>query len=615
MSTRKEWKERARENLKRHYLLLVVLCLISSLVGLEYRGELISFGLSSGVRPENVAESGTVSLPGNLMDAWEMLVGSNVTGGADIALKQLWERLGQEEVRLGPVSLGRTRGVLASLVNAVSSGPVLVRIYAAVRNAVQARSPAQAVLVLLALFVYLALFGALMTAIYVVFRRVILEARTYEKVPLQRFLFLLRTRKWIHAARCILWSWLMLGLWALTIVGGFIKYFAFRMVPYIVAENPFIGAREAVALSERMMRGHKWECCKLEFSFLLWQALGILTGGVVSIFYTNPYHLATMAEYYAELRRQAREKKLPGADLLWDDYLYERADPDILRAAYRDVAEPVELPRQTGVRGFLADKLGVVLTNDPEEAAFEAAMERNARYYRSRLVVEGKAYPDRLSPFLAKPLSLPKWLEDLPLPQSLEIHPLRHYALSNLVLIFFFFCGIGWVWEVGLHLLQTGEIVNRGVMHGPWLPIYGVGTVLGLTLLYRLRSRPVVLFFAAILLAGVMEYVTGWALEQLYGGVKWWDYSGYFLNLHGRICAEGLLTFGVGGLVTIYVVAPLADDLLLRLRPRWRTTLAAVLIVLFLLDMLSSFRSPNTGKGVTDIEAAAPPHTNVSEIR
>ena len=37
--------------------------------------------------------------------------------------------------------------------------------------------------------------------------------------------------------------------------------------------------------------------------------------------------------------------------------------------------------------------------------------------------------------------------------------------------------------------------------------------------------------------------MTSVMMEWTSGGMKWWDYSGYFLNLHGRICAEGLLVF------------------------------------------------------------------------
>lgn len=47
------------------------------------------------------------------------------------------------------------------------------------------------------------------------------------------------------------------------------------------------------------------------------------------------------------------------------------------------------------------------------------------------------------------------------------------YSLQTLILLFFTFSFIGWVWEVSLHLFGSGVFVNRGVLHGPWLPIYG----------------------------------------------------------------------------------------------------------------------------------------------
>ena len=37
---------------------------------------------------------------------------------------------------------------------------------------------------------------------------------------------------------------------------------------------------------------------------------------------------------------------------------------------------------------------------------------------------------------------------------------------------------IGWLYEVGLHLVKDGVFVNRGMLHGPWVPIYGLGCVM-----------------------------------------------------------------------------------------------------------------------------------------
>ena len=53
-------------------------------------------------------------------------------------------------------------------------------------------------------------------------------------------------------------------LWSLTVIGGIIKRYSYYMVPYIVAENPDISAKNAIRLSRKMMNGHKWECFVFE---------------------------------------------------------------------------------------------------------------------------------------------------------------------------------------------------------------------------------------------------------------------------------------------------------------------------------------------------------------
>ena len=53
----------------------------------------------------------------------------------------------------------------------------------------------------------------------------------------------------------------------------------------------------------------------------------------------------------------------------------------------------------------------------------------------------------------------------------------RNYTLMTYILLFFIFAFIGWIWEVGIHIVEDGVFVNRGTMFGPWLPIYGFGGV------------------------------------------------------------------------------------------------------------------------------------------
>ena len=96
---------------------------------------------------------------------------------------------------------------------------------------------------------------------------------------------------------------LFIGLWGLLfVVPGIIKAYSYRMVPYILAENPGIGATEAITRSRQMMDGHKWNTFVLDLSFLGWYFLAALTLGLVNVFWTEPYSEATNAELYKAIR-------------------------------------------------------------------------------------------------------------------------------------------------------------------------------------------------------------------------------------------------------------------------------------------------------------------------
>lgn len=82
----------------------------------------------------------------------------------------------------------------------------------------------------------------------------------------------------------------------------------------------------------------------------------------------------------------------------------------------------------------------------------------------------------------------------------------------------------------------------------------------------------------------------------------WWNYSGYFLNLHGRICAEGLIVFGLGSCAFIYILAPLFDELFRRIPKKAAAIVCAALMIVFAADAVYSLISPNSGAGITDYE-------------
>lgn len=98
----------------------------------------------------------------------------------------------------------------------------------------------------------------------------------------------------------------------LLIVPGIIKQLEWRMVRYILAENPEMSGTEARALSSKMMDGNKWDAFVLDLSFIGWALLGMITLGIGNIIWTNPYQAATNAELYLTLSsRHAGMKDAP----------------------------------------------------------------------------------------------------------------------------------------------------------------------------------------------------------------------------------------------------------------------------------------------------------------
>lgn len=94
-----------------------------------------------------------------------------------------------------------------------------------------------------------------------------------------------------------------LALWSmLFVIPGIVKSYSYRLVPYIMAEDPTMGANEAITLSRQLMQGNKMQAFILDLSFLGWHILGAITFGLVGVFYTSPYVAATDAELYRTLR-------------------------------------------------------------------------------------------------------------------------------------------------------------------------------------------------------------------------------------------------------------------------------------------------------------------------
>ena len=96
---------------------------------------------------------------------------------------------------------------------------------------------------------------------------------------------------------------LFIWLWSLLfIVPGIIKAYQYRLVPYIMSENPNMSFRDAQAESARLMHGNKWNSFVLDLSFIGWDLLSLLTWGTLEIFFVGPYKASTDAALYESIK-------------------------------------------------------------------------------------------------------------------------------------------------------------------------------------------------------------------------------------------------------------------------------------------------------------------------
>ena len=166
--------------------------------------------------------------------------------------------------------------------------------------------------------------------------------------------------------------------------------------------------------------------------------------------------------------------------------------------------------------------------------------------------------------------------------------------LCYLFLIFVTGCLTGWFYEEIFYWITEGLLRNRGILYGPWLPIYGIGA-LGIYAMKPLKKRPVLLFLLCALVAGIVEYIIGFAGIHFFR-VRLWDYRELFLNIDGIICLRSVVSFAVMGLVFHYLIEPAAEHTVSKADSKTVHTVCLLLLLVLIADCILSalFRTPIT---------------------
>lgn len=92
-------------------------------------------------------------------------------------------------------------------------------------------------------------------------------------------------------------------LWSLLfVIPGIIKVYEYKMIPYLLSEDPSMTTEQAFAESRMLMKGNKWRAFVLDLSFILWDLASALTCGIAGIFWVEPYKASTQAALYEAIK-------------------------------------------------------------------------------------------------------------------------------------------------------------------------------------------------------------------------------------------------------------------------------------------------------------------------
>ena len=169
-------------------------------------------------------------------------------------------------------------------------------------------------------------------------------------------------------------------------------------------------------------------------------------------------------------------------------------------------------------------------------------------------------------------------------------------TIKKYYLIFMMYAIIGWIYEVFLEVVvYKWGFTNRGVLFGPYCPVYGVGALLFIFMIYPLiKDKKIVkkiilipvIFLLCMLVATTVELITSYICELFMGSWPWQTYADYKYNFQARIALSPSIRFGIGGVVFLYVFEPTFEKIVNKLSKKKLNTIFYIVLTIFIIDFI-----------------------------
>lgn len=291
MWNRKELKTRAKEVVKNNYWTIIVICFLIALLTGEFGTSILGiWHIDESMDPNYIYHQRGIDK--------DKLNEINHPILSDEYIKE----------KLNDTQMNIFKAIEANLNSATKSQKYIFKIWDAI-NLFHIQEVTTGIILSIAAVLAFAFTIFIADPLIVGGKRYFLKAREGTNTKIGEMKVVFQKGNWINVSIIMFLRNIYNALWYLTIIGGVIKTYEYRMIPYILAENPKANRKEAFKLSKQMMKGNKWKTFILDMSFFGWNFLSVLTGGLLSIFYVNPYNAATIAELYSTLRKDALKEK------------------------------------------------------------------------------------------------------------------------------------------------------------------------------------------------------------------------------------------------------------------------------------------------------------------
>ena len=227
---RKGMKVAAKKAQRQHYWIIVAICLFASVFGVAYTSSTLSVSTNISISTPQTEDS---TQSNDMYDVLQDLAVGNENDARE-KVKQNQEQIVNNDT---DATFGRRRGVIASLLNSFASGSMVIAVADAINSVTHNGGVSIAVPVILLLAVYIFVWLFIQETYRIVMARMLLEGRSYNKLPASRFFYPIHTRKWPRMAWTMFVENVFLFLWSLTIVGFFIKQYSYRLLKNVLYSN------------------------------------------------------------------------------------------------------------------------------------------------------------------------------------------------------------------------------------------------------------------------------------------------------------------------------------------------------------------------------------------